>query len=328
MQTLLSPMHIAFGISNSYTPYIAVTIKSVIENNRNNELYFHVLTDYISNSNRERLYREVERNRNVHINIHLVEDGFLQDLKTGVWKIHAWYRILLPAILPASVDKVLYLDADTLVVADLSQLFTIDMTNRSVAAAIDVQSLDYYPFDRCGYERKKKYICSGVLFMNLDYWRSHNLTGKLVDWAKRNRNSIQFPDQDAINYVCQDSKIVLPLRYGILNTFFNNKIFYTEQYINQLRDCIENPVIIHYAGCYPWIKSFAKHPMNSEWLKYNNMLSECIRVESIPRKWLYIKNMIWWILHPSRKGNTPTLDEIRARISENNDLRITSELNR
>ena len=311
-----TPIHIAFGINDAYAPYISVTIKSIVENNRGNDIRIHVLTDRISNSNQRRLADAVEGCKSAKLEIHTVDDSFLNGLKTGVWTIYTWYRVLLPSILPIEVKKVLYLDADTLVTTDLRELFSVDMTEKSIAATVDIQSFDKRAFERCGYEQHKQYICTGVLLMNLEYWRKNGLAETLVDWANSNSERIMFPDQDAINYVCRDTKIILPLRFGILNAFFENDVFYTERYSSQLRDCIEHPGIIHYAGCYPWIKIFATHPMNEMYMKYNKMLRHSVVIEWIPRKWLYVKVLLWQLLHPSRKSKNITLDDVKRRLSE------------
>ena len=312
----VEPLHIAFCVNDNYVSYISVTIKSIVENNQQHDIYIHVLIDKISVTDRVRLTKTIHGYNNVKLNIHLVDDKAIKGLKTGVWTIYTWYRVLLPAILPERVKRVLYLDADTLVVTDLQELFSLDMVDKSIAASIDVQSLDNRAFDRCGYEPDKQYVCAGVLLMNLDYWRKNDLSNKLIDWAIHNHECIMFPDQDAINYICQDSKIVLPLRYGILNVFFLNDVFYQGAYAAQLRDCIDHPAIIHYAGCYPWIKVFSMHLMNAEWMKYNKMLPQRIRIEYIPRKWLFLKIIIWRIFHPFKKLMHLTADDVRHKLIE------------
>ena len=313
----VEPLHIAFCVNDNYVSYISVTIKSIVENNQQHDIYIHVLIDKISVTNQVRLTKAIYGYNKVNLNIHLVDNKVLAGLKTGVWTIYAWYRVLLPVILSESVKRVLYLDADTLVMTDLQDLFSMDMTDKSIAASIDIQSLDNRAFDRCGYEYDKQYVCSGILLMNLDYWRKNDLSNKLIDWANLNHDRIMFPDQDAINYICRDSKIVLPLRYGILNVFFLNDAFYRGAYAAQLKDCIEQPAIIHYAGCYPWIKVFSTHLMQNEWVRYNKKLpSVCqVRTEYILKRWLYIKMMCWEILHPFYKRPKLTLNEIKYRIA-------------
>ena len=209
----MKPMNIAFCVNNSYIPYITVAIKSIAEIHRHCDVCIHVLTDKISESNRRRLAETIEGYDHITTEIHIVDTTLLKGVKTGVWTIYAWYRILLPELLPSDIKKVLYLDADTLVVDDLSELFLTDMTSIAIAAALDPMSSDEFAFERCGYKSDKKYICSGILLMNLEYWREKGLAKMLVDWANSNSERIMFPDQDAINYVCRDTKIILPLRF-------------------------------------------------------------------------------------------------------------------
>lgn len=311
----VEPIHVALCVNNSYVPYITVTIKSIIEHNRSNEISIHIITDKISTSNRKRLDKTVCGFDNVSMRIHLVNDDSIRGLNTGVWTVYTWYRVLLPHILPPEIRKVLYLDADTLVVTDLRELFSLDMTEKSIAASIDVQSFDDGTFERCRYDKSKKYVCAGVLLMNLEYWREKGLADKLIDWATRHRERIAFPDQDAINYVCRDSKIVLPLRFGILNVFFQNDLFYRDEYAEQLRDCIERPAIIHYAGCYPWIRFFDSHPMQDKWEKYNNMLPHPVGRVYLPKRWLYFKVILWKLLHhPFKKKTRLTVEDIKCRL--------------
>ena len=45
------------------------------------------------------------------------------------------------------------------------------------------------------------YFNSGVLLINLDYWREHNITQQLLDFVCTNPNKCLLHDQDAINAV-------------------------------------------------------------------------------------------------------------------------------
>lgn len=312
-----APMHFAFCVNNGYVPYITVTIKSIVENNRNNVICIHVLTDHLSDANRKRLAEGIDGYENATLHVYLVNDANLRSLKTGVWTIYTWYRVLLPEILPAGVKKVLYLDADTLVTADLQELFAMDMTDKSIAAPFDIQSLSQAAFDRCGYDRAKQYICAGVLLMNLDYWREHKIAAQLIGWANANHDRLFYPDQDAINYICQDTKILLPFKYNIFKFYLTGDLYKSPELFEDIRDCAYKPAIVHYAGYYPWIKAFATHPMQDVWEKYNRMLPHPVRNVYFPRKWLFVKMIVWkWLHRPFEKPVRLTLDDIKRRLSE------------
>lgn len=292
------PMHIAFGVNDGYIPYICVTIKSIIENNNNEILFFHVLCDNVSDKMYRLLNEAIDGCKTATIIIHYIDNNQLLGLK-DTWSIQTWYRVLLPNKLDNNIQRVLYLDADVIVTGSLEYLFSIDMAGKSIAAVMDIESFNPETFKRCGYDSVKKYVCCGVLLMNLDYWRKHNMTNLIIDWARKNNDKIKFPDQDTINYLCQDTKILLPLKYGILNRFFYDNEILNSEYLPEVKECVTNPIIIHYAGQNPWKIELAKHIQNEEWNKYNRMLKHPAKRHYITKGINLLKLYIWNLLHPN-----------------------------
>lgn len=308
-----TPIHVAFCVNDDYIPYIIVTCISIMENNTSNNITIHIFIDSISDKNKKAFNENLEKYKNAKLVIHTVNDSSLKGLKDS-WSIYAWYRILIPQLLPDSINRILYLDADIIVKDNLEELFHINMDNKSIASTIDIETFNDETFIRCKYKKEKKYICSGVLLMNLDYWRDNNLTNKIISWAKENNDLIKFPDQDTINYICQDTKILLPLRYGIQAPFFTDNKFYEKPYSQELKDCIERPVIIHYAGCNPWIKELSIHPLTSEWMKYNKKAIKPIKRFYKTKGWLFFKMIIWNMLHPKHSKSQITIEDIKDKL--------------
>ena len=307
-------IHIAFCVNDGYVPYVAVTIKSVAENHKDSGVLIYVLSDYISSEKRTFLDLVLKPYKNVVMSIIIVDDSALRGLK-DTWTIYTWYRVLLPKYLPNDVHRVLYLDADTIVAGNIEELFSLDMSNKAVAGTIDPESFKSETFQRCMYDASKRYICAGVLLMNLDYWREHDLSKTIVKWGYDHNDIIRFPDQDTINVLCQDTKIVLPLRYGIMDYFFKTDLFYDKPYARELRDCIEHPAIIHYAGMNPWKRELATSLMQDEWEKYNKMLPHPVEKEYITKGWNLVKMHVWNIFHPSPKTRRLTRKEVLNRLN-------------
>ena len=312
---MTSILHFALCVNDGYVPYISVTIKSIIENHIGNIVTIHVLSDYISSSKEKLLQEVVEGHDNVTLLIHIVDDSILRGLK-DTWSIYTWYRVLLPKILSEDVHRVLYLDADTLVAGNISDLFSIDMTEKAIGGAIDILSFMPETFERCMYEQEKQYICAGVMLMNLDYWRANNLTDRIVKWGRENDARIKFPDQDTINYICRDHKIVLPMRYGIIGAYFEKEVFLKQPYLSQLKECLHSPAIIHYAGQAPWKIELSYHPLHDEWEKYNNMLPHPAKRIYITKGWNFIKMKIWNILHPNQIKRRVNKTELLKKIEQ------------
>ena len=263
--------NIVFCCDNNYAPFLAVTIKSILCNNTAHDCHFHIFCNDIDEVNRNRIYDVVHKSDAI-VSFRNIVDDKLRSLEKRKWPINAWHRVLLPEILP-NLDRVLYFDADTIVMGNLDYLFKMDISHHSIGAVIDIESFENSAYQRCGYPQELKYICSGVLLMNLAYWRANGLTDKIIKWGIENADRLKCPDQDAINHVCANDKIVLPLKYGILSTFnFKHHHDFVKNNKKECIDMLDNPIIVHYAGMQPWFYEKRNHFFREEWDKYNKML--------------------------------------------------------
>lgn len=294
-------LNIAYCVNDAYVQYCTVSIKSVIETNKCHNINFYILIDQISKNSINRIKETIAGVKNVSYQIITVDDTIITGLKTGIWSKYTWYRILIPSCLP-NLDRILYLDADTVVTDDIGELFEIDLTDKSVAGALDYQA--FLPGEKNQFgDKRKNYICAGVLLMNLKFWRDNELTSEIIDWATKNEDLINWPDQDTINHICEESKVILPLKYGSMGRYFIDDYYLKEiEYRKQIEDCFKKPAIIHYAGhgYLPWIKDHSKHKFHSEWIKYNKMLKHPAKRKYESKGIVKLKVIIWNLLHSQK----------------------------
>lgn len=112
------------------------------------------------------------------------------------WTYISYARCYLAEILP-DIDKVLYLDLDVFVEKDLTELWNTNIENKALAGVVDMNARNH----RLTYIKNiNSYINSGVLLMNLKYFKEHNITEKLHELL--NTWIMFFPDQDALNIAC------------------------------------------------------------------------------------------------------------------------------
>lgn len=269
--------------NDAYVPFACVTIQSIKDNRGTGELHIHVLSDSLSENSLALL-------KKFGVEVHIVnDDGIFRDIDTREWPIYTLYRLFLPNILGAEVHKVLYLDCDVIVNGNLDELFSINMEGKAVAGCLDTNAYSAEVFKRLGYSSSKKYICAGVLLMNLDYWRSADLSHRVIGYMKHNPNKIAYLEQDALNVLCQDTKIILPSRYGTLVPFFFFEP-YMNDHLGELEELMDSPVIIHYAGYFPWI--YCKNKSMHSCLWWN--ISKKTPIYSKVRR-LYYVSMIKWM---------------------------------
>lgn len=248
-------MDICYALNDDYVDFCCISMVSVMENNTES-ITFHLLTDSFLPESIKKLTETAER-YGAKINFYHVNDQRLSGQKT-TWSKYGWYRIFAPELLPESIASLLYLDCDVIVDGRLDDLFKSNDKEWSVAAVPDIMTIFPNLYDRVGYSIEKGYFCSGVLMMNLNYFRTHGLSDKILKFAIDNPDKIHFPDQDALNCVCQDSKILLPLKYGILDSFYRNRQF-MGIYREEILESLDDPRIIHYAGCAPWVAENHRH---------------------------------------------------------------------
>lgn len=132
--------------------------------------------------------------------------------------VAAFYRLLLNKVLPPEVRRVIYLDADTLPVLDIQELWDEDTGENGLAAVAE--------FDNTG-ERFSKWVCDQG---RLDYRRYFNSGVLLIDRKGvfsepdlleraalflESHPECDFVDQDALNAFYGESYRKLPLKFNV-----------------------------------------------------------------------------------------------------------------
>ena len=116
-----------------------------------------------------------------------------------------YLRLLIPDLLPQVNGKVLYLDSDVLVLADVTGLWHTDLAGYPLAAVEDPgirtvsAPLGLLNYEELGLDPKTRYFNSGVLLLDLDTWRAENLGARVLRYAQDYQDAIRFPDQDSLN---------------------------------------------------------------------------------------------------------------------------------
>jgi lipopolysaccharide biosynthesis glycosyltransferase len=106
---------------------------------------------------------------------------------------------------PQAVDKVIWLDADLLVLGDLTELWTTDVGDEVLCATQDdrvptvASRFGVSPYASLGLVPAAKYFNAGVLVVDLHHWRSVDVEGRALSYLKRHRDRVYFWDQEALN---------------------------------------------------------------------------------------------------------------------------------
>ena len=134
------------------------------------------------------------------------------------WSYMTMMRCVLAIMFPEE-KRMLWLDCDTIVDADITDLFDMNMNGLFYAGALEPRkSVDVF-----------RYINAGVLMCNLELIRLAEKEDELVELLNTVR--LGFPDQEAINLLCQ-------CRTRLIDSSYNS---------NPWTMACVHPKVIHYA---------------------------------------------------------------------------------
>ena len=267
-------MHILCCTDHNYIMPTGVMICSVCENNKDSKIVFHIISDSsVTKEDKESLNEIIGRynHQSEYYSMESINSCFFvgkQGQNNHLLSLVAYYRLFLANLLPDNIDKVLYLDGDIIVRGSLKELYNTNLDGLSIAAVPDSGQWDIARYEVLGYPSHKGYFNSGVLLVNIKYWRENNLLEQFVNFATAHPERLRCHDQDILNYVLNDSKILLPIKYNLQNGYLYNELVIDTNYVQQLSDAIHNPTVLHYsARVKPWFK-YCGHPYKDEFFKY------------------------------------------------------------
>lgn len=261
-------IHIVCGIDDKFLMPCGVLMTSVFENNKNEQIEFHIITESLTKSSIDSL-QNIADNYKQRLSIVFVEKTLFDDYPTNTYISTAAYnRILAAKILPSGMKRCLYLDADMIVIGNIRELYNANMNNAAVGVIIDQSGDDIRHFNRLDYNWEKGYFNSGLLLMDLDVWREKELSNKVLNYIDSHKSKLQFHDQDALNAVLYDYTYYFPMKYNMQFSFLYKNPFIAKSRWKDMCEAAEQPVIIHYTNkIKPWHRECI-HPYKGIWFEY------------------------------------------------------------
>ena len=143
-----------------------------------------------------------------------VEDLFSKAKTTFYYTEEMYYRLLAYKYLPKSLDRILYLDPDVLVLNSCEELYNMDLSDNYFAAATHtiptVQSANVARLSlTSGHKDIENYFNSGILMINLELARnSEKYEKEVLNYVENSKSlGLIMPDQDLLNVVFRNKII-------------------------------------------------------------------------------------------------------------------------
>ena len=274
-------VNIVLITDSRYTPPTSTSMYSAIKTKCDTTIYnFYIIAENITKQD-ENMLRSLEKLAPQTVRVKIIPQQELdipyENMQRFMQYKVGMHKIYLPQTLK-DVDKVIYMDGDTIVLKDLRELYDIDVSQ--VYAAVAKDGIFYrFPKEMAeiGLDKRGFYFNSGVMLYNLKKQREDNIVKELETYVKTHEDF--FGDQDVLNVVFGDKLKLMSYRYNCISTFFEEddlnflSKYFGENLPSQTFNIYENSTIIHYAGDKPWQENYRPEFLKELWFRfYNEMM--------------------------------------------------------
>jgi lipopolysaccharide biosynthesis glycosyltransferase len=260
-------MRILLTFDTGYAPHAATVMESIIQNcpeKLDFVVIYYDLTQEIQDILSKHFMTKVKSLEFVQ-----VSEMSLRDAVKGIkiardsWNLNIYLRLFAQVLL--SDEGIIYLDCDTIVRDNILKIMEeVDLSKpicavteynpayklRDLSKLKPVERPTYNPLIYEAYWYRTyidlqmqpdcKYLCSGVMIINLEYWRKNKIMEQVMDFFVKYPEHIYAPDQDALNYVIQGNYSELHPRWNVMR----QEIF-SNYNAEMLEEAYRNPAIIH-----------------------------------------------------------------------------------
>jgi lipopolysaccharide biosynthesis glycosyltransferase len=162
--------------------------------------------------------------------------------------VSTYFKISLADLLPATVDRAVWLDCDLVVIDDIGNLWDSDLGGRHLAAVQD--AVVPRVSSRCGVEHHARlgmsadamYFNAGVMLVDVTLWRRDRVSDDAIDYLRTYARSVVFWDQEGLNVALYGKWLPLDGRWNVNASLPGSR-----------STGAKRPAIVHYAGnLKPW----------------------------------------------------------------------------
>lgn len=251
--------NVLFTIDKGYVCHMRVTLRSLVRSNGDKKFNVYVMSSDLVEQDIVALKQEF--GDCVKFNIITMNDeefaGFPTDKR---YPVAVYYRIFAPILINDDIDRLFYLDCDTIVRGDVDLIYNQDFCGNYYIGCTQIRNiLRYFNAMRLKVDKNFVYLNTGVVVMNVRELRKALNVEEIKRFTVKNKRKMILYDQDII-YKFFGDKIKLAdtrkfnlsdRRVRIENSRIDGEGKIDSAWID------ENAVILHYLGKNkPWKSSY------------------------------------------------------------------------
>ena len=255
----MEPIHLLMTLDERYVPQLQVLLTSLHINNPGEGFHLWLMHRGLPPAALEAIKAQCGRYGYGFSPVEVDGSLFAGAPVTRQYPQEMYYRLLAPHLLPESLERVLYLDPDILVINPLRPLWELDLAGHLFAAAAHTGHTELANnVNRVRLGTRHDYYNSGVLLMDLKAGRDHIVPSEVFQYAADHAKELLLPDQDMLNALYGEQ--VLELSDAVWNYDARN---YNTYYLRSGGTCdldwvMSHTAILHFCGkSKPWKRGYA-----------------------------------------------------------------------
>lgn len=275
----MKTLNVMYICDDGFASIAGVSMTSLFENNPANliSINIYLLIVNVSEENCHK-FRELAEKYKQNINIIDASEQYkkIERLQLSSYRGSSMtnLRLCFERMIPQSVQKLLYIDCDTIICSSLEVLVDYDMHGKMLGMVLDA----YARLIKLPQYKQYSYYNAGVILFDCNRWRKEQWGGHIIRFVNKKGVRYAHPDQDIYNIIFKDEIFRLPVKFNfqpvhkiypekLYFKYLAEKEYYTEKEIQEAR---EQPCIIHMIrvlGENPWYNNNC-HPDKERFIYY------------------------------------------------------------
>ena len=208
--------NLLFCVNRKFLPLLVSCMHSIVGKGGYEHYDAYVLHSDMESGDTEALEDEFPETVKFHF-IRVPEEVFEGFPETQRYPRQIYYRLIAPLLLPQDLDRILYMDVDTVVINPLRELYELDFEGNYYAGCTHTRTLlTKINQSRLKSEKAVAYINTGVLMLNLPALRQNVCLDEIREYTSQRKYALILPDQDILTALYGDKvKLVDSLRYNL-----------------------------------------------------------------------------------------------------------------
>lgn len=193
---------------------------------------------------------------NARLSFVAIPKSYLTGLPNAACGSPATYARLFVDLIDQA-ERLLYLDADTVVLSSLRPLFELDLGDATLAAVREmytpvVSAENGVPdWQWLGFGAQDPYFNAGVMVIDCAKWRAQSIQARCLSYLRGTASAVNLFDQEALNVALHGAWLELPATWNVTRYWYKES-----RRVGFYSNILEDARIIHFISEQkPWLSS-------------------------------------------------------------------------